>query len=470
MFTDDFIGRDPELDKIRTLLRDSARLITLTGAGGIGKTRLATEAVRGFGKTSNTPVYWVRLARLAKGSDGAAVEDEVARSVIDTDISQHSTWDAIVDTLTGTDALGRSRQTVLVMDNCEHVLAAAGRLIAELLNAAPGLTVLATSREAVGWVDEHLVVVPPLTQKQAVTLFVRRADLTGHPVVDADEVATSSLICRHVHNHPLYIRLAAARLQHKPLVMILQELLTDKRMGWSHGPRVGAEPRHQGVRDVIAWSYDLCLDKERLLLDRMSVFAAGYDTNLQDDTDSALDVGAALEAIQAVCADHSIPASERGHQVTLAGGEVESLLERLADQSLVTVHITPTTVRYSLLESIRIFAKQRLAESFTGEVDEPARLAQRHLRYYRDKVVATQHDWFNSAEQNWARAEWDNIVTAIETSIASGEPAAGLEIASGLIALPFSRGRPEIYVDGPNARCRPPASRPHGRPSSSWRP
>ncbi|MEU7767974.1 LuxR C-terminal-related transcriptional regulator [Nocardia sp. NPDC049190] len=452
--TNGFVGRGPELDKISALLVGSARLITLVGPGGIGKTRLATEALGRFGRARRAPVFWVRLARVAKGADAVAIEEEAAASVVEADFSGRSGWDALVDTLTRTDAAGRNLQTVLVMDNCEHVLADTGGLITELLEAVPGLTILATSREAIGWVDEHVVVVPPLTRQQAVTLFRQRAELTGHPIVEQDEVATAGLICRRVDNHPLYIRLAAARLLRQPLAMIVRELsgeATDKRLRWSHGPRVGAEPRHQGVRDVIAWSYDLCSDKEQLLLDRMSVFAAGYDTNPEDDTSSVMDVGADLEAIENVCADD--PTSDQGgrtsykgmNAVGIAADEVEGLLERLVEQSLVTVHITPTTVRYSLLESIRLFTRQQLEERSTDEVDEPARLAQRHRRYYRDKIVHAQRHWFSPAEQDlldWARVAWDNIVTAIETSLTSGEPTLGLEISAGLIALPIVKGSP----------------------------
>ncbi|MEV0366216.1 AAA family ATPase [Nocardia fusca] len=445
-----FVGRDPELDRIFSLLLGSARLITLIGPGGIGKTRLATEALLRFREAGPTSAYWVRLARLSKGSEAAAIEEEIAQSVVDADLSGRSAWEALVDTLTGTEAAGRNVRTVLVMDNCEHLLAGAGRVITELLEAVPRLTILATSREAVGWVDEHVVVVPPLTRKQALTLFCRRAELTGHPVTDGDQVGLADEVCRHVHDHPLYIRLAAARLLRQPLAVVVSELsgvATDKRMQWSHGPRLGAEVRHQGVRDVIAWSYDLCEDKERLLLDRMSVFAAGYDANPEDDTCPALDVGADLEAIEVVCADDRAlrhdadPAHREGPFVGPAREEIEELLWRLADRSLVTVHRTPDTVRYSLLESIRLFAEQRLRERSTGEVDERARLAHRHLHYYRDKVVAAKANWFSPAAQDWvARAAWDNILTAIETSLTSGEPVLGLEISTGLLVLPVFNG------------------------------
>ncbi|MBF6169639.1 hypothetical protein IU486_33700 [Streptomyces gardneri] len=435
----DFVGRERELEKIGMALLGGTRLVTLIGAGGIGKTRLATEAVHRFQKARRVPVHWVRLALLSGDADAAAVEEQVARSVIDADFSGRSAWEAVLDTLRRRDAVGRTLQTILVMDNCEHVLDGAGRVIADLLDAVPGLTVLATSREAIGWVDEQLVPVPALSREQALTLFRARADLTGHTVAE-DESELAVAICWHVHNHPLYIRLAAARLSRQPLPMILRDLsgtAGDRRLHWSHGPRVGADARHQGIRDVIAWSYDLCRDKERLLFDRLSVFAAGYDIDHEEAGAPGLDVGAELEAIEAVCADDE----PRGHD-GLARAEIEGLLERLADQSLVSVHLTATTVRYSLLESFRVFAQQRLAER-GAEAD---RLARRHRRYYRDKVAAAAAGWFGPAEQqllDWARAAWDNLLCAMEGSLATpGEAAVGLEIAAGLIALrsPFFTG------------------------------
>ncbi|WP_236567522.1 AAA family ATPase [Nocardia sp. CY41] len=445
-FSNVFVGREAEIEKISTLLLGSARLITLTGSGGIGKTRLAAEVARRFGKPRHTSVYCVRLALLSAAADAAAVELEIARSVLDTDFSSRSARDELIDKLTCADESGRAPRTVLVLDNCEHVLAAASQLIAELLDAAPGLSILATSREPIGWVDEHLFTVPPLTQQQALTLFRVRAELAGRPLTDTGQIAMADLVCRHVHNNPLFIRLAAARLLYQPLAIILRELsgeATDKRMQWTHGPRAGADPRHRGVGDVIAWSYSLCTDKERVLLDRMSVFAAGYDTNPADE--SVLEVGADLEAIEAVCADppasgQSGESADRGDaEVGVAREEIEGLLERLVDQSLVTAHITPATVRYSLLESIRVFARQQLRSRSTNETDEPARLAKRHREYYRDKVALAQADWFGPREHdlvNWGRAAWDNILVAIDTSITTpGEAALGLEISLSLITM-----------------------------------
>lgn len=442
--TEGFVGRGPELDRISTLLLGSARLVTLVGSGGIGKTRLATEAVNRFRKAKQITVHWVRLARLSRGCGTAAVEEEAAAAVAGTDFSDRSAWDAIVDTLTKPGPAGNPMPTILVLDNCEHVLEDVGRFIVDLLEAVAELTIVATSREAIGWVDEHVVEVPPLTRQQALALFRQRAEFTGHSVDDGEQLAMARLVCRHVHNHPLYIRLAAARLLRQPLAMILHELsggATDKRMRWSHGPRLGAEPRHRGVRDVIAWSYDLCSEKERLLLDRMSVFAAGYDTNPEDGTCSSYDVGTDLEAIRIVCSDDLSPEGEPAREESipfLVAEEIEKLLERLIDQCLVTLHITPETVRYSLLESIRLFAEEQLARRSTDAVDEPAKFIGRHRRYYRDKVVAAQRNWFSPMDQelpDWGYAARDNILLAIETSRVSDEPAVGLRICTGLISV-----------------------------------
>ncbi|WP_280443934.1 ATP-binding protein [Nocardia brasiliensis] len=440
--SDGFVGREPELDRVVTLLLRRARLITLIGPGGIGKTRLAAEAARRIQRSHNTPVRWVRLARLSPGCGLDAVEEAAASAVIDTDYSGRSSWETLIDTVTEVDARGHRVQSVLVIDNCEHVLYEAGEFIARLLAAVPALTIVATSRQAIGWVDEHLVPVPPLTRAQALTLFRLRAELTEHSVVDAEDLATAQLICQHMDHNPLYIRLAAGRLVRQPLAVIAQpptdRASVDPRLRWAHGPVVGAEKRHRGISDAIAWSYTLCQDKEKLLFDRMSVFAAGYDINPEDQDDSALDVGAELAAIEAICAD----GDDRDGRPYLDREEIEELLDSLASQSLVSRHITQTTVRYSLLENFRLFAQARLSERSTVEFDEPARLAERHRIYYRDKVVAAAARYFSPAEQellDWARAAWANILTAIEGSLSAPSTAVtGLEICVGLLTLRLS--------------------------------
>ncbi|MFC9437198.1 ATP-binding protein [Nocardia sp. NPDC057030] len=441
MATHAFVGRDQELDELCSLLLGQPRLVTLVGPGGIGKTRLAAEAVQRIQKARRTPVVWVRLARLGTDAPATAVAQEITRAVLDQESADSSEWLSLVDTFTRIDAVGRPLPSMLVLDNCEHVLLGAGVVIADLLEAVPGLTILATSREPIGWTDERIVTVPPLSHAQAVELFRKRAELTGHPVEDR-QLQLARQICDHMHRNPLYVQLAAGRLIRQPLSVLLHDLtggVDDRRTRWSQGTRIGVDARHRSIADAIAWSYDLCQEKERLLLERMSTFAAGCDSNPAEITAYRRHEGGVdLAAIKSVCGD-----DDNATAPALATDEIEDLLYRLVDQSLVAVQRTPHAVRYFLLETIRVFARQRLEQRSAAE---PQRLAARHRKYFRDKVVAAAEHWVGTAEQellDWSRAEWDNILTAIEGSLTDPEAAAlGLEISAGLIALrgPFFRG------------------------------
>ncbi|MEV4130384.1 NB-ARC domain-containing protein [Nocardia sp. NPDC049707] len=425
-----FVGRHTELQQVETLLSaGEARLITLVGPGGIGKTTLAAEALLRFRIVSNRRVCWARLARLAPDADTDSVAEEVMRSVARGDVTGQPAWEGMVDALVGNDAMD-TRQTVLVLDKCEHVLSGVAHLVAVLLSSVPGLTITATSREPIGWIDEHIVTVPPLPVDQAVDLFRQRAELIGRSIPDDHEQPTiAEQICRHVDNNPLFIRLAAARLRHQPPAIVLRELtgdVDDIRMHWSHGARAGVEDRHRSVHDAIAWSYLLCTEREQLLLDRISVFATASDTDGADIPSG----GAEADAIRAVCADQSLPA-----------GDIDRLLERLVERSLVSTHISSTTVRYFLLESVRVFARDRLRRR-DDDLDE-TRLLARHRRYYRDKVVAGQEIWLGPEERiwfSWVNSAWENILIGIETSFDEPtEIVVGLETVAVLMAwlVPF---------------------------------
>lgn len=447
MGADGFIGRDSELDRVTTLLAGSARLVTLVGPGGIGKTRLAMAIAARLRADPRPRVYWVHLARLPRDASAAVVMDEIAGAVLEGDFSGRTGRQALIDALerpVGSVDMdeaartGAARRTVVVLDNCEHLLAAAGLVIADLLAAIPGVAVLATSRTAIGWAEEHIAVVPPLARDQAMALFRQRAELSGRPVGEGD-TAVVRQICWHLHYFPLYIRLAAARLRYQSPAMVLRDLggaETDRRLRWSPGFRVGVDERHRDIGAVIGWSYELCEPKERLLFARLAVFATGYDADRDGgdrDGGSASETGADIEAIESVCAG----ADSGG----LARYEVAGLLEQLVDRSLVSIHLGGETARFSLLESFQVFARERLIES--GEWLE---LTARHRDYYRDQVLAVSTGWVSPREQELlvrTRAAWDNILCAVEGSLADPARAVvGLEMAVGLATsrIPFLRG------------------------------
>ncbi|MGI5220898.1 helix-turn-helix transcriptional regulator [Nocardia sp. CA-290969] len=420
----EFFGRERELARLHDLLTSpTVRLVTLVGPGGIGKTRLAAEALRRV--DPGRPVYWARLAELERDCGDSA--ENVLRSVVRTDISDPSSLDIGIGARAGAPA-GRA---ILVLDNCEHVLAAVGRAVIDLLAGTAGLTILATSREPIGWADEYLVVVGPLSPPEALELFRQRAELTGRPVSDEPgQLSIVRRICRRVEHSPLLIRLAAARLRHRPPALVLAELTgdaDDQRLRWSQGAHSGSERRHRGVFDVIAWSFDLCCADEQLLLSRMSVFAAGYETDGVEPQRNGVDTA----AIVAVCADDRLPAER-----------IPSLLDRLAERSLLSTFRTADSVRWYLVESVRLFAADRLRR----EPAEAARLAGRHRRYYRDRVAEAHTRWCGPGEQawlDWARTSWDDILIGIETGLADpGEALIGLETASVLLSVwvPFANG------------------------------
>ena len=421
-----FVGREGELQGLTELLAPGGpRLITLLGQGGIGKTTLATELLRRYQRPGSDRVRWVRLARLEAGSDAEAVAEEIVRAVAPTDMTGRRAEDCLVDAFA---ALG-SPHPVLVLDNCEHVLNSVAQLVVGLLTTIPEVTVLATSREPIGWADERLVPVQPLTNDHALELFRRRAELTGRPVPDDPvDLEFAARICRHVDNNPLFIRLAAARLRYRPAAELLRDLTgdgSDAWMRWSSGVRAGDEERHRSAGDVIAWSYSLCSAPERLLLDRMSVFAAGFDPG----DDEIRCGGVEYTAISAVCAD-----------VVLPEPMIDATLRRLVERSLVSTRMTATSVCYFLPESVRVFARARLRARPVGpQTLSEARLLARHRRHFRDKVVAGRAMWYSSDELqwlNWVRAAWDDVLQAVETSLTDPvEAVVGLEILTVVMAL-----------------------------------
>lgn len=318
-----FVGRDNDLARLRTLAT-TARLVTITGPGGAGKTRLATEAVRDDGRR-------VAVAELAALTGADQVAPTVLHAVGGPELAlgDRTATDAVLARLR---AALTGRATVLVLDNCEHLVDAAAALVHDLLTAVPGLVVLATSREPLGVPGEVLHPLGALDDEHATRLFVERAaavrpgfGLDGHAAVVRD-------VCRRLDGQPLAIELAAARVRSLTPAEIA-ERLADRFRLLTTGART-ALPRHQTLRAVVDWSWDLLTDAERRTAARFGAFAGAVD----------------VRAVEAVC-----------------GEEAFDLLGQLVEKSLVVA--TPgEPTRYRMLETIREYALARLETS--GEREE----------------------------------------------------------------------------------------------------
>ena len=362
-----FVGRATELDELRRVL-ESWRLVTLTGSGGCGKTRLALQVAAELVDQCADGAWWVDLSAVNH-------RDRVASAVARVLGLREEEGRPLIDTLAKQLA---PLELLLVLDNCEHLLDACAPIVESLLRAAPRLRMVATSREPLGAPGEQVWRVPSLDEETAARLFVERASQVRPGFAPGpSEKETVREICHRLDGIPLPIELAASRVRMMHPARIAAAL--DDRFRLLTGGGRTAIPRQQTLEASVAWSYDLLDDYERALLRRLSVFAGGFT----------------LEAAEHVCGTD--PLDEYA---------VLDLLTRLVDKSLVQVeHIAADEDRYRLLETIRIYAGQRLIEA--GEADATR---DRHATFFLEMVeraepelaVADGPVWLSRLERDHA--------------------------------------------------------------------
>ena len=407
-----FVGREREIAVARQRVA-STRLLTFTGVGGSGKTRLALEIAAREAAAYDGDVTWVELAPVARG---ALVAATVLGALGASEQPGRSATEALVGVL-------RDRRALLVLDNCEHLVEECAALADTLLRACPGLRILATSREALGVAGETAWLVPPLSlptspsasgASEAVQLFVERARSVVPDFALGDAgLAAVAQICRRLDGLPLALELAAARLRALPLERIA-ERLDDRFRLLTTGSRT-ALPRHQTLRAAMDWSYDLLAERERRLLERLAVFAGGFS----------------LDAAEAVCAGSDV---ERDDVLDLVAGLVE--------KSLVTLLDVEDAARYRLLETVREYGLERLEAR--GEADVYRRA---HAVYYAALAAEAEPHLTTARRRAWTERlvlDVDNLRDALAWSAAS-EPALHLRLAGTLCWFWYSAG---LWTEG----------------------
>ncbi|MFD6329125.1 BTAD domain-containing putative transcriptional regulator [Streptomyces niveus] len=423
------VGRDDAVHEVGRLL-STARLVTLTGAGGVGKTRLALAAAGRLADTCASEFPdGVRLVELA-GTPGDDVAGAVAAALgLRDDAAAATTADDRVA------AALRERRTLLVLDNCEHIVEPVARLAERLLRTSPGLRVLATSQEPLQVSGETILPVEPLQQADAIRLFTERATAADPGfTVDPETEDAVAAICRRLDGIPLALELAATRVRALGVHALAARL--DDRFRVLTAGRRGAPARQQTLRAVIDWSWELLTAPERIVLRRL---AAHSD-------------GCALEAAEAVCAGDGV-----------AREEVLDLLARLVDRSLVVRVDGPAGPRYRLLESVAAYATERLHAmgDFTAVRD-------RHLRYYLRLAEETEprlRGPEQRAQMLRLRAETANLRTALTTAAAANpgaNPEAALRLVTSLAWYWLLAGRLQEArraLESALATTSPPSSR-----------
>jgi predicted ATPase len=406
-----FVGRGAEISEVTNLLTAS-RLVTLTGIGGVGKTRLAVRVASEVRRDFRDGVWLVELGELR---DGSLLVDVVAAGLGVRDGSARPLRDVLVDFLC-------SRRLLLVLDNCEQVVEAAAKLTETLLRACPELRILTTSREALSIGGESVLRLSPLAfpdadhgptlrglpSFDAVALFTERATaaVPGFQLTD-DNKTTVARICSKLDGLPLAIELAAARLRAISPEQIL-ERLDDRYTLLTRGSR-GAPARQQTLSWSVGWSYDLCTPAEQQLWAQLSVFAGSFE----------------LQAAEDVCDGDPAP------------DELLDLLSALVDKSILIRAESGGKVRFRLLETLRDYGREQIRRS-----DRYPELRRRHADWCRRFARDAAADWFSPRQVQWMKrmeSEELNIRAALDFSL-SDSPETALDIAGAVHFFGMARG------------------------------
>jgi predicted ATPase/DNA-binding SARP family transcriptional activator len=378
-----FVGRTRELGELSNLVNDR-RLITLVGPGGAGKTRLVLEVGERLRSAFADGVWFVEFAPLKSGRDVTAA---IATALGLDDSDRMRTYVA-------------QRRMLLLFDNCEHVLDDAAAVAAELLGAGPDVTIVATSRERLGVAGEMLYTVDPLEADDAAELFIDRARAGGLPEDAFEQSDVIARICDQLDRMPLALELAAARTRSLSLDEIVARV-NDRFALLTGGSRTAAV-RHQTLRGVVDWSYELLFSAEQRVFRYVSIFAGGFD----------------LPAAESVCASAETPTAD-----------IVDLLGHLIDKSLVTVSHRHGQIRYTMLQTLADYGRQQLTAA-----GEDANARDLHLDWMVELATAAESGLRTSAQLKWVertRHERDNVRAALAWAGEQGRAADATAIVAG---------------------------------------
>ncbi|QYC43707.1 Putative HTH-type transcriptional regulator [Nonomuraea coxensis DSM 45129] len=398
-----FVGRTRLLANLRRHLSES-RLVTVTGIGGVGKSRTVLRLAHQVRAQYPDGVWFADLARL---QDAGMVKHTISSALRIADQSSRAESESLSEWV-------GERDMLLIIDTCEHVVQGCAELVHELLEAAPNLKVLATSRQSLHLPYEHVVPVPPLQvpgddpaenlfTNESVQLFAARAGASVPDFqLDESNIGTVAELCRRLDGIPLAIELAAVRLRALSVDQILG-LLAD-RFSLLAGASRTALPRHQTLRAAIGWSHELCEPAERLLWARLSVFAGDFE----------------LDAARFVCSDGRLPSED-----------ITDLVTGLVEKSVLLIRSNHAGVRYKLIDTLAEYGDEWL-----DKLGQREQMRQRHLEYYLSLAQRGEDAWSGPRQIYWfvrMRQEHDNVRVALEHALKTpGKETLALTLLSSL--------------------------------------